>query len=232
MVFKLFSNAKYYELAPEVVSVKEKNFDTADVWLDIENKKVILDTNNGELDVVFNDYDELLYTITRVSRAILFNDMVSSLNQARDDLLYYRSYAVLETSEDLITPLIEEIEKTKERILKGNFKTVIRLGLLAPEHAHKFIDSNPEAKKAVEDAVKKYRELCWETYEDDDPDYCDKVRPTVDVVVYAIPEEKNIVIKVKVDEIGEVYRITNKYENTDDFFKALKSYEVTIIYFR
>jgi len=38
-------------------------------------------------------------------------------------------------------------------------------------------------------------------------------------------------LKVKVDEIGEVYRVTNKYENADDFFKALKGYEVTIIYF-
>ena len=231
MVFKLFSNVKYYELAPEIVSIKEKNFFTADVWLDIENKKVILYTNNGELNVVFNDYDELLYAITRVSRAILFNDLIGSLNQARDDLVYYRSYGVLETSEDLIAPLIDEIEKTKEKILKGNFKTMIRLGSLAPEYSHKFINDSPEVKNAVEDAVEKYRELCWETYEDDDPDYCDKVRPTVGVVVYAMPEEKSIMVKVDVDEIGEVYRVTNKYENADDFFKALKGYEVAIIYF-
>jgi len=231
MVFKLFSNVKYYELAPEIVSIKEKNFDTADVWLDIENKKVILHTNNGELNVVFNDYDELLYAITRVSRAILFNDLIGSLNQARDDLVYYRSYAVLETSEDLIAPLIDEIEKTKEKILKGNFKTMIRLGSLAPEYSHKFIDDNPEAKEAVEGAVEKYREMCWETYEDDDPDYCDKVRPTVGVVVYAIPEEKSIMLKVDVDVIGEVYRVTNKYENANDFFKALKGYETMVIYF-
>jgi len=231
MVFKLFSNVKYYELAPEIVSIKEKNFDTADVWLDIENKKVILHTNNGELNVVFNDYDELLYAITRVSRAILFNDLIGSLNQARDDLVYYRSYAVLETSEDLIAPLIDEIEKTKEKILKGNFKTMIRLGSLAPEYSHKFIDDNPEAKEAVEGAVEKYREMCWETYEDDDLDYCDKVRPTVGVVVYAIPEEKSIMLKVDVDVIGEVYRVTNKYENANDFFKALKGYETMVIYF-
>ena len=231
MVFKLFSNVKYYELAPEIVSVKEKNFDTADVWLDIDNKKVILYTNNGELNVVFNDYDELLYAIARVGRGILFNDLIGSLNQARDDLVYYRSYGVLEMSEDLISPLIDEIEKTKEQVLKGSFKTIIRLGSLAPEYSHKFIDDNPEAKKAVDDAVEEYRELCWETYEDDDPDYCDKVRPTVGVVVYAIPEEKSIMLKVDVDEIGEVYRITNKYESAEDFFKALRVYESMIVFY-
>jgi len=231
MVFKLFTNANYYELAPEIVSVKEKNFDTADVWLDIENRKIILNTNNGELSVVFNDYEELLRAISRVSRGVLINDLIGSLVQARDGLIYYRSYGFLETSEDLISPLIDEIEKTKQRILKGNFKTMIRLGTIDPEYNNKFINDNPEVKKAVDSAIEKYRELCWETYEDDDPDYCDKVRPTVFTDVYMIPEEKSIMVKVFVDEIGEVYHVVNKYESADDFFKALKSYELTVIYF-
>ena len=229
MIFKLFSNVDFYELAPEVVSSKEKGFNAKEVWLDTDNKQIILHTDNGVYNVVFNNYDELLYAITRVGRAIVFNDMVKSLNQAIDDLLYYRSYDLLEMTEDLTTPLIEEIEKTKERILKGNFKIMIRIGSLTPEYFDKFIDSNPEAKKAVRDAIERYRELCWQTYEDDDPDYCDKVVPTVVAVVYAIPEEKTILIKLDVDEIGEVYRVTNRYENADDFFKALASYEYIII---
>jgi len=229
MKFKLFSNVDFYELAPEVVSSKEKGFNAKEVWLDTDNKQIILHTDNGVYNVVFNNYDELLYAITRVGRAILFNDMIKSLNQAIDDLLYYRSYDLLEMTEDLTRPLIEEIEKTKERILKGNFKIMIRVGSLTPEHFDKFIDSNPEAKKAIEDAVEKYRVMCWESYEDDEPDYCDKVVPTVVAVVYAIPEEKSILIKLDVDEIGEVYRVTNRYENADDFFKALEGYEYIII---
>ena len=231
MVFKLFSNVKYDELAPEIVSVKEKNFDTADIWLDIENKKVILHTNNGKVDKTFNSYDELLYAIMRVGRGVLFNDMIASLNQAIDDLLYYRSYDLLETDEDLVSPLIDEIENTKKKVLKGNFKVMIRLGRLAPEYIDKFINDNPKAKKAVDDAVEKYRVLCWESYEDDDPDYCDKVVPTVSVIVYAIPEEKTIMLKVDVDEIGDVYRITERYDTADDFFKALKTYETMVIYY-
>ena len=231
MVFKLFSNVKYDELAPEIVSVKEKNFDIADIWLDIENKKVILHTNNGKVDKTFNSYDELLYAIMRVGRGVLFNDMIASLNQAIDDLLYYRSYDLLETDEDLVSPLIDEIENTKKKVLKGNFKVMIRLGRLAPEYIDKFINDNPKAKKAVDDAVEKYRVLCWESYEDDDPDYCDKVVPTVSVIVYAIPEEKTIMLKVDVDEIGDVYHITNKYDTADDFFKALKTYETMVIYY-
>jgi len=229
MKFKLFSNVDFYELAPEVVSSKEKGFNAKEVWLDTDNKQIILHTDNGVYNVVFNNYNELLYVIVRLGRAIFFNDMIKSLNQAIDDLLYYRSYDLLEMTEDLTRPLIEEIEKTKERILKGNFKIMIRVGSLTPEHFDKFINSSPEAKKAVKDAVEKYREMCWETYEDDDPDYCDKVVPTVFAVVYAIPEEKSIMIKLDVDEIGEVYRVTNRYENADDFFKALEGYEYIII---
>ena len=229
MKFKLFSDVDFYELAPEVVSSKEKGFNAKEVWLDTDNKQIILHTDNGVYDVVFNNYDELLYAITRLGRAILFNDMIKSLNQAIDDLLYYRSYDLLEMTEDLTRPLIEEIEKTKQKVLKGNFKVMIRIGSLTPEHFDKFINSNPEAKKAVKDGVEKYREMCWETYEDDDPDYCDKVVPTVVAVVYAIPEEKSILIKLDVDEIGEVYRVTNRYENADDFFKALEGYEYIII---
>jgi len=229
MKFKLFSNVDFYELAPEVVSSKEKGFNAKEVWLDTDNKQIILHTDNGVYNVVFNNYNELLYVIVRLGRAIFFNDMIKSLNQAIDDLLYYRSYDLLEMTENLTRPLIEEIEKTKERILKGNFKIMIRVGSLTPEHFDKFINSSPEAKKAVKDAVEKYREMCWETYEDDDPDYCDKVVPTVFAVVYAIPEEKSIMIKLDVDEIGEVYRVTNRYENADDFFKALEGYEYIII---
>ena len=229
MKFKLFSNVDFYELAPEVVSSKEKGFNAKEVWLDTDNKQIILHTDNGVYNVVFNNYNELLYVIVRLGRAIFFNDMIKSLNQAIDDLLYYRSCDLLEMTEDLTRPLIEEIEKTKERILKGNFKIMIRVGSLTPEHFDKFINSSPEAKKAVKDAVEKYREMCWETYEDDDPDYCDKVVPTVFAVVYAIPEEKSIMIKLDVDEIGEVYRVTNRYENADDFFKALEGYEYIII---
>jgi len=231
MKFKLFSNVDFYELAPEVVSSKEKGFNAKEVWLDTDNKQIILHTDNGVYNVVFNNYNELLYAITRVGRAILFNDMIKSLNQAIDDLLYYRSYDLLETDEDLVSPLIDEIENTKKKVLKGNFKVMIRLGRLAPEYIDKFINDNPKAKKAVDDAVEKYRVLCWESYEDDDPDYCDKVVPTVSVIVYAIPEEKTIMLKVDVDEIGDVYRITERYDTADDFFKALKTYETMVIYY-
>jgi hypothetical protein len=159
MNFKLFSNVDFYELAPEVVSSKEKGFNAKEVWLDIDNKQIILHTDNGVYNVVFNNYDELLYAITRVGRAILFNDMIKSLNQAIDDLLYYRSYDLLEMTEDLTRPLIEEIEKTKERVLKGNFKIMIRIGSLTPEHFDKFIDSSPEAKKAVKRYCRKVQNV-------------------------------------------------------------------------
>ena len=231
MVFKLFTRVGYYELVPDIEIIKDKNIDYADVWLDIDNKALIVDTKGHIFNVVFSNYDELLRTIIRIGRAVLFNDMIDSLNKAGCDLMYYRSCCILEMDVDFIAPLIDQIAETKQRVQKGNFKVMIRLGEFDSKHVNKFINENNEVKNAVEGAIEKYRGLCWETYEDDDPDYCDRVTPIIDAIVYAIPEEKSIVIVIDVDEIGEVYRIMNKYDSAYDFLKAVDEYYNKVIDF-
>ena len=230
-VFKLFSGARYNELAPELVQTKELNFNDANVWVDISGKKVILDTDNGRVDVGFNDYDELLEAIIRVGRAILFNDVLDALIRAINDLTYYMRHPYLEMSDNIVKGLLNEIEEAKERLFKSNFKLMIKIGELPPKDIEWFIDSNPEVKRAVEDATEKYREMCWETYEDDDPDYCDKVVPVIDVIYYAVPEDKQIMIIVDVDQVGEVYRLTQKYNSAYDFLKAIDEYSNKVISF-
>jgi len=229
MVFKLFSNVKYYELAPEIVSVKEKNFDTADVWLDIENKKVILYTNNGELNVVFNDYNELLEDITRISKAVYVNDMIEALNNAINDLTVNRRDRRLEVDTGVVDRLINEIEKTKESLFEGVYKVMIKVGYLNKEEVDKLVESNTEIKKSVKDGVVLYRELCWETYEDSDPDYCDRVMPVIDAVVYAVPESKEIITVIRIDTVGDVYRVVKAYENAYDFLKGLEEYSTKVM---
>ena len=231
MTFKLFRGAKYNELAPELVQTKELNFDTADVWVDVSDKKVILDTNNGIVNVDFNEYDDLLYAIVRVGRDLVFRDALDAMTRAINDLTYYMRHPYLQMSEDLVDDLLNKIEKTKERLSKIDYKLMIRIGQLSLKDVDNLINSSPEVDKAVKGAIEQYRELCWKTYEDDDPDYCDKVSPIIDAIVYVIPEEKSIVIVVDVDEIGEVYRVMNKYDNAYDFLKAVDEYYNKVIDF-
>ena len=231
MALKIASNVKYSQLAVILPQVKELNFDEADVWLNFNNRTLDLHTNNGFIAVSFNDYDELLGAVIVLGRELAFRDVLNSLNRVVDDLTFYMEHPQLEISEGIIKDLLNEVEKAKERLFKSNFKLIIKIGELPPKDIEWFIDSNPEIKKAVEDATEKYREMCWETYEDDDPDYCDKVVPVVDVGYYAIPEEKTIMITVDVDQIGEVYRVIQKYNSAHDFLKAVDEYSNKVISF-
>jgi len=231
MVFKLFSGARYNELAPEMVKAKELNFEDADVWVDVTDKKVILDTDNGTVGINFNDYDELLSAIIRVGRKLVFRDTLDAMVRAINDFTYYMRHPYLEMSEDIVGGLLNMIEKEKERLFKINYKLIIKIGQLTPKDIDWFINNNMEIKKAVEDAIVKYRELCWETYEDDDPNYCDKVVPVIDAIVYAVPEDKSIVTIIKVDQVGEVYRVTQKYNSAYDFLKAVDEYSNKVVDF-
>jgi len=229
--FKLFYDVKYHELAPQLPQVKELNFDKTDIWLNVDNKGLILYTDNGTVNVNFDNYDELLEAIIRIGRELVFRDTLEALDQAYYDLKYYRRLPQLTMDINITGQMSDEIEKTKERVLKSNFKLIIRMGELHPKDIDAFIDSNPEVKRAVEDATEKYREMCWESDEYDDIDDCDKAIPVVDVNYYAIPEEKTIMITVDVDQIGEVYRVTQKYDSAHDFLKALDEYSNKVVRF-
>jgi len=229
MVFKLFSNAKYHELAPEFIQAKELNFDTADVYINLDDKKVILYTNNGKADINFNDYDELLWAITRVAKTIYVNDMLEAFNNAVNDLTVNRRDPRLETDTDVVDKLLNEINKARDNLFEGVYKVMIKIGYLVEEEAKKVINSDPEIKRAVKDGIRLYRELCWEKYGDDDPDYCNTSVPLADVVVYAVPEDKKIVIVVDVDQVGEVYKIVKAYDNAHDFLKALDEYSNKVV---
>jgi len=231
MALKIASNVKYNQLALILPQVKELNFDEADVLLDFNNNALDLHTNNGFVTVNFSSYDELLDAVIALGRELAFRDVLNSLNRVVDDLTFYTEHPRLEISEDIIESLVNKVEEAKERLFKSNYKLMIRIGELSSKDIDWFIDSNPEVKKAVENAIEKYREMCWETYEDGDPDYCDKVVPVIDVIYYAVPEEKTIMTIIKVDEVGEVYRVTQKYDNAYDFLKAVDEYSNKVVNF-
>jgi len=231
MALKIVSNVGYNNLAVVLPQVKELNFDTADIWLDFNNQALELYTNNGRVTVNFNSYDELLNAIIAITRELAFRDVLNTLNRVIDDLTFYMEHPQLKITEDVKNDLLKKVEKAKERLFNSNYKAMIKMGQLPPKYIDSFIQSNVEVNKAVMDATKKYRELCWKTYEDGDPDYCDYALPLVDVIYYAIPEEKSIVIIVDVDQIGEVYRIIERYDTAYDFLKAVDEYSNKVIGF-
>ena len=231
MALKIVSNVGYNNLAVVLPQVKELNFDTADIWLDFNNQALELYTNNGRVTVNFNSYDELLNAIIAITRELAFRYVLNTLNRVIDDLTFYMEHPQLKITEDVKNDLLKKVEKAKERLFNSNYKAMIKMGQLPPKYIDSFIQSNVEVNKAVMDATKKYRELCWKTYEDGDPDYCDYALPLVDVIYYAIPEEKSIVIIVDVDQIGEVYRIIERYDTAYDFLKAVDEYSNKVIGF-
>jgi len=224
MVFKLFYNVRYHEITPFLSSVKELNFDNCDIWIDVDNKKLLLYTNNGNTDVNFNGYDELLDMIAELGKDMIANDLIDALNHAINDLTSYRSYYNVGMDKDVIRPLLDELEKKKKEILDSDFTAVLKLGVLKEEEFDKLIRNDAEAKKAIRKAIRKYRELCYENDDDDEPEGCDHVVPTADAVVLAVPKEKRIEIKIIVDQVGEAYRITKNYDTAYEFLKAIDEY--------
>jgi len=231
LALKIASDVGYHILSSAVEQAKELNFDEADVWLDFNNKALDLFTNNGYTAINFDTYDELLNAIIRLGRELAFHDIVGTLNHVTDDLMFYKEHPQLKIADEIIKRLISEVEKARNELYETTSKLIIKMGELDPKEIDNFINSNAEIKKVVEDATEKYRELCWKGETDDDPDECDEVLPAVDVIYYAIPEEKSIMVVVKVNKIGEVYKHVEKYSSAYDFLKAVDEYSSKVVDF-
>jgi len=189
----------------------------------------LLYTNNGNTDVNFNGYDELLDMIAELGKDMIANDLIDALNHAINDLTSYRSYYNLGTDKDIIRPLLDELEKKKKEVFDSDFIAVLKIGVLKEEEFDKLVRNDPEAKKAIRKAIKKYREICYERDEEDEPEDCDHVVPVADAVVLAVPKEKHIEIKIDVDQVGEVYKLTKTYDDAYSFLKAVDEYWSKVI---
>jgi hypothetical protein len=227
--FVLFSDVGYDELAQALQEVKKTDFEEANVLVDIDNKMLILDTDNGRIDIKFNNHDELLDAIIRIGKTLFVYDMTDTLTRAIDHLRFYRLYPQLNMTENELNDIISAMDRAKEKLIKGEFKWTWELGDLGTEYFNALVEDDPEVKKAIEDGVKKYKEICLETHGSDDSRYCDHVTPTIGATVYAIPEEKQIVIIVYVDKVGEVYRVMKGYNDAYSFLKALDEFRAITI---
>ena len=227
--FTLFSDVGYDELAEVLEEVKKSEFEEANVMVDVDNKVLILDTDNGRVDIKFDNYDKLLDTIVKIGKTLFIYDMADTLTRAIDYLRFYRLHPQLNMTEDELAKIISAMVKGRDKIVKGNFTLSLELGDLESARFNIFVEENPEVKKAIEDGIKKYKEMCLEAHKSDDPRYCDSVTPTVGATVYAVPEEKKIVIIVYVDEVGDVYTLVKGYNNAYDFLNALDDYKAITV---
>ena len=229
MGFVLFSDMTYEELAEALEEVEKYNFEEANIYIDIDHKQIILDTDNGRVDINFNDYDQLLDAIIRIGKVSFAYDMTDTLTRAIDYLRFYRLHPQLNMTEDELAKIISAMVKGRDKIVKGNFTLSLELGDLEREYFNALVKENPEVKKAIEDGIKKYKEMCLEAHKSDDLRYCDNVTPTVGATVYAVPEEKKIIIIVYVDEVGDVYTVVKGYNNAYDFLNALDDYKAITV---
>ena len=227
--FVLFSDVGYDELVQALQDVKKSEFEEANIIVEVDNKMLILDTDNGRVDIKFNSHDELLDAIIRIGKVLFTYDMVDTLTRARYHLRFYRLYPQLDMMENELNEIISAMDKAKEKLIKGEFKWTWELGDLEAEYFNALVKDNPKVKEAIDDGIKKYKEICLEDHSSDDPRYCDNVTPMISAIVYAVPEEKEIVIIVDVDKVGEVYRVVKRYGDAYDFLKALDEYRAITV---
>jgi len=225
MAFKLFLNVKKCEVIPYLESTERLEFQTADIWVDLEKKYLVLETINRRYLIDFPDYDKLLVTIIGIGKELYFRDMLESLNRAKDYLTTYRRYPQLLMAEKGVTNLVTMIERVKEDLFNDNYTLMLNLGSIKIEDVDNFIKIHPETKRAIEDGIERFKILCWESEEDDGVEDCNRIIPSVYVDVYTIPEDKRIMFVINVDQIREVYEHVRRYDNAYDYLKALEGYK-------
>jgi hypothetical protein len=224
-MFRLFINVKNEEIIPYLENTKKLSYEKGDIWVDVNKKALIFDTVNGADVIDFTDYDKLLNVITGIGRELYIRDMLNSLSRARDYLTSYRRYPQLLMDEREIDNLVTAIDRAKEHIFNENFTLKIWVGDVKVDDIDDFVENHPEVRKAVNDGIERYRELCWES----DIENCDRITPLIYVSIYAIPEDRRIVEIVNVDQVGEVHRTVKGYEDSYSFLKALDEYENIVV---
>jgi hypothetical protein len=218
MVFKLFSDVKKCEVIPYLEGANGLNFQRADIWVDVDSKKLLFDADNRRYVVNFDGYDKLLSAIIGIARELYSRDMINALGRARDLLTTDRRYPQLEMGEREVVNLLSAIERAKDHLLEGNFTLKMKLRDIEIKDVDGYIKDHPEIERTIRNGIEHYRELCWKSGGED----CDHVMPTVYMHFYAIPEEKRIGYIISLDRIIEVYEYVKGYDDAHSFLKALE----------
>jgi len=224
MCFVLFENVNGYELEYAGIYINKRDVKKCDVLVCNEIKGLHINTELGAEDITFDTYDNLLDAIIKLGKRIYASTMIDRLNKAEHEVLNVRMSPPLLTEGNEIDQLIAYIRRIRDDYANYNFVLFIDLGRLSDEYMNAMLNEYPVIKYTIDKAKEHARELC---YKSDDPDvtyWCDSYDPLVRAEVYAVPEDKRIIITFYVEDVGEVYRHVKGYQTAEEFLKALEDY--------
>ena len=224
MCFLLFKGVEEDDLGFAGITINNKGAKSYDVFVCVENRMLVFDSELGREDVKFNTYDDLLDAIVKLGKRIYAIDMVEKLSNAELELMRNERYPVLMTDGKEIAQLITSIRRIRDDYAGYNFTLVIKLGYLDDAYLNAILNDQVSIKYAIDRAKEHAKEICYKSDDDDVRYWCDGYDPLVHAEVYAIPEEKRIVITFYVEDVGEVYRSVKGYGTAEEFLKALEDF--------
>jgi len=224
MCFLLYADVEEDILTFSGIGIEKEGAGKYDVYVCTENKTLRINSKLGYEDKMFNSYDELLFNVVLLGKVIYADTMIEKLDKAEHEISHNQMYLPLMTEGNEIEQLITQIRRVREGYAKYNFRLVIKLGRLYEEYVEDMLNKEPAVKYAIDKAKEHAKEIC---YKSDDPDvtyWCDSYDPFVHAEVYAVPEDKRIIIAFYVEDVGEVYRHVRGYQTAEEFLKALEGF--------
>ena len=213
MCFLFFRNVHEYNLSFAGIFVSKSGAKSYDIYICNETKSLYIDSELGNESITFNSYDELLTNIIWLGKEIYVDDMLKKLDRFENEILHNERIPILMTAGNEINQLITYIRRIRDDYVNHNFILLINLGRLDKLYVDSILNENPSIKHTVDKAKERIMEL-YDGYE-----------PSVYADVYAIPEDKRIIIIFNVEGVGEVYRHVRGYDTAEEFLNALEDYD-------
>jgi hypothetical protein len=224
MCFVLFTGIEEYDIESAGITLNKKGAKKYNVFVCPETQTLHFDSELGAEDVKYNSHDELLNVVTFLGKRIYAGDMLEKLSNAEFEILRNERFPVLTTYGNEINQLIAHIRRIRDGYANYNFVLVIKLGQLDDSYVHAILNDRPSITYVINKAKEHAKELCYKSDDRDVKYWCDSYDPLVHADVYAVPEEKRIIIIFNVEDVGEVYRHTMGYNTAEEFLKALEDY--------
>ena len=224
MCFVLFTGIEEYEIESAGITISKKGAKKYNVFVCPEIKALHFDSELGADDIKYNSHDELLNAVIVLGKKIYAGDMVEKLSNAEFEVLRNERFPVLMTYGNEVSQLITHIRRIRDNYASYNFVLVIKLGQLDDPYVHAILDEKPSITFVINKAKEHAKELCYKSDDRDVKYWCDSYDPLVHADVYAVPEEKRVIIIFNVEDVGEVYRHVIGYNTAEEFLKALEEY--------
>jgi len=223
MCFLLYANVDEYILKFVGLDIEKEGAEKYDIYVCPETNILEISSKLGIEDRTFSNYDKLLFRIIMIGKKLYADTMVEKLDRAEYEISHNQTYLPLMTEGNEVEHLIANIRRVREDYVNFNFRLVIKLGRLYDEYVETKLNENPTIKYTIDDAKKHAKELCYKSDDREVRYWCDSYEPFVYANVYAVPEDKRIIVIYDVEDVGEVYKEVIGYSTAEEFLKALEN---------